>query len=76
MVEKKPVKKATKPAAQGTTTKASDGFTAEERAAMRERTREIKAAARAGATRAEGERDLLAKIAEMPEPDRSMAIQS
>ena len=49
--------------------KASAGFTAEERAAMQERARELKAAS----SRADGERDLLAKIAEMPEPDRSMA---
>jgi len=73
MVEKKPVKKTTKPAAKATASKATDGFTAEERAAMRERAKELKAAARAGATRADGERDLLAKIAEMPEPDRGMA---
>ena len=44
-------------------------FTDEERAAMRERARELKAAER----RADGESDVLAKIAEMPEPDRSMA---
>ncbi len=49
--------------------KASDGFTAEERAAMKERARELKSAS----TRADGERELLAKIAEMPEPDRSLA---
>jgi uncharacterized protein YdhG (YjbR/CyaY superfamily) len=47
----------------------STGFTAEERAAMRERARELKAAA----GKADGERDLLAKIAEMPEPDRTLA---
>jgi uncharacterized protein YdhG (YjbR/CyaY superfamily) len=52
-----------------TTTKASDGFTAEERAAMKERARELKKAG----TRAEGERDVLAKIAEMPPADRVMA---
>jgi uncharacterized protein YdhG (YjbR/CyaY superfamily) len=49
--------------------KASKGFTAEERAAMRERAREVKAAR----GKADGERDVLAKIAEMPEPDRAMA---
>ena len=48
---------------------ASKGFTAEERAAMRERAKEVKAAA----NREEAERDVLAKIAEMPEPDRDMA---
>jgi uncharacterized protein YdhG (YjbR/CyaY superfamily) len=52
---------------------ASPGFTAEERAAMRERAKEAKAAARRGADKADGERDVLAKIAEMPEPDRRMA---
>src|SRR3712207_5488672 len=45
------------------------GFTAEERAAMKERAQELKAEAR----RADGEKALLAKIAEMPEPDRAMA---
>jgi uncharacterized protein YdhG (YjbR/CyaY superfamily) len=53
--------------------KKSEGFTAEERAAMRERARELKAQARANKKKAEGESDLLAKIAEMPEPDRAMA---
>jgi uncharacterized protein YdhG (YjbR/CyaY superfamily) len=47
----------------------SKGFTAEERAAMKERAQELKAEAR----RADGERALLAKIAEMPEPDRALA---
>jgi uncharacterized protein YdhG (YjbR/CyaY superfamily) len=51
----------------------SRGFTAEERAAMKERARELKAEERGKKDRAAGERDLLAKIAEMPEPDRSMA---
>ncbi len=54
-----------------TTNKTPDGFTDEERAAMKERAQELKAAARAG--KADGESDVLAKIAEMPEPDRSMA---
>lgn len=49
--------------------KARKGFTDEERAAMRERAREQKASA----SRADGERDLLAKIAEMPEADRVLA---
>jgi uncharacterized protein YdhG (YjbR/CyaY superfamily) len=49
--------------------KKSKGFTAEERAAMRERAKEQKAEAQ----RADGERAVLAKIAEMPEPDRAMA---
>jgi uncharacterized protein YdhG (YjbR/CyaY superfamily) len=50
-------------------TQKSKGFTAEERAAMKERARELKAEAR----KADGESALLAKIAEMPEPDRAMA---
>ena len=49
--------------------KASTGFTAEEKAAMRERAKELKVAA----SRAEGERDLLEKIAALPEHDRVMA---
>ena len=49
--------------------KKSEGFTAEERAAMRERAKELKAEAQ----RADGERAVLAKIAEMQEPDRAMA---
>jgi uncharacterized protein YdhG (YjbR/CyaY superfamily) len=53
--------------------KTSEGFTAEERSAMKERARELKAEARAQKDKATGERDVLAKIAEMPEPDRAMA---
>lgn len=49
------------------------GFTAEERAAMKERARELKAEERANKNRAEGEKELLAKIAEMQEPERAMA---
>src|SRR5215213_10343000 len=52
--------------------KKSKGFTDEERAAMRERAQELKAEARVNKKKAEGESDLLAKIAEMPEPDRAM----
>jgi uncharacterized protein YdhG (YjbR/CyaY superfamily) len=48
-------------------------FSAEERSAMQERAREVKAAERRGADRAAGEQDLLAKIAEMPDSDRVMA---
>ena len=51
----------------------SQGFTEAERAAMKERARELKSEARASKNKAEGERDLLAKIAEMPAPDRAMA---
>jgi uncharacterized protein YdhG (YjbR/CyaY superfamily) len=51
----------------------SKGFTAEERAAMKERARELKAEARATQDREAGERDVLAKIAEMPDADRAIA---
>jgi uncharacterized protein YdhG (YjbR/CyaY superfamily) len=62
MAEKKPATKST-------------GFTAEERAAMKERAQELKAEARRGkgGGKADGEADLLAKIAEMQGPDRDMA---
>ena len=53
--------------------KKSEVFTAEERAAMRERAKELKAEERANKNRAAGESAVLAKIAEMPEPDRAMA---
>ena len=53
--------------------KKSEGFTDEERAAMKERARELKAEARADKKRADGESDLLAKVAEMEGPDRAMA---
>jgi uncharacterized protein YdhG (YjbR/CyaY superfamily) len=55
--------------ATNTKGKASSGLTAEERAAMRERTRELKAQAQ----KEDGERAVLAKIAEMPGPDRALA---
>ncbi|MBF8289723.1 MAG: hypothetical protein HW391_691, partial [Chloroflexi bacterium] len=53
----------------------SEGWTDEEKAAMKERAREMRAEARRGARsgKADGESDLLAKVAEMPEPDRVMA---
>jgi len=68
-------KKATQKSAKRTTAsgKASKGFTDEERAAMRERARELKVEARANKDKAAGESDVLAKIAEMPKPDRAMA---
>jgi uncharacterized protein YdhG (YjbR/CyaY superfamily) len=53
--------------------KKSRGFTDEERAAMKERAKELKAEARANKNKAEGENEVLAKIAEMPEPERTMA---
>ena len=55
------------------TRKSDKGFTAEERAAMKARARELKAEERASKNRAEGERDVLAAIAEMKESDRAMA---
>ena len=75
MAERKPAKKGTKTSPTTATGKASEGFTDEERAAMKERSQELKAAARRGprAGKADGEHDVLAKIAEMPEPDRAMA---
>ena len=68
MAEKKPAKKATK-----AETKKSTGFTAEEKAAMKERARELKAEARLAKDKEAGEREVVAKIAELPEPDRAMA---
>jgi uncharacterized protein YdhG (YjbR/CyaY superfamily) len=56
-------------------TRQSQGFTDAEQAAMKERAKELKAEARANKDRAAGEADLLAKIAEMPEPERSMATR-
>jgi uncharacterized protein YdhG (YjbR/CyaY superfamily) len=75
MAERKPAMNDTQKSAKSTTAtdKKYQGFTAEEQAAMKERARELKAEARASKDRAAGERDVLAKIAEMPEPDRSMA---
>jgi uncharacterized protein YdhG (YjbR/CyaY superfamily) len=55
------------------TNKKSEGFTDEERAAMKERAQELKAEARAKKDKAEGESAVLAKIAEMQGPDRAMA---
>ena len=53
--------------------KSGETFTKEEREAMRERARELKAEARCSASRADGERDLQEKIAEMPRADRALA---
>jgi uncharacterized protein YdhG (YjbR/CyaY superfamily) len=69
--------KDTQKSARTTTAKSrtSTGFTAEERAAMKDHAQELKTAARrgSGAAKAGGESDVLAKIAEMQEPDRVMA---
>ena len=67
MAERKPAKKRT-----ATNTETSKGFTDEEKAAMKERARELKAEARRGADREAGERDVLEKIGEMPKADRAM----
>ena len=55
--------------------KVAQSFTDEERAAMKERAKELKAEARASQNRAEGESEVLAKIAELPEPERAMATR-
>jgi uncharacterized protein YdhG (YjbR/CyaY superfamily) len=73
------LEKDTQKSAKSTTAinKESKGFTDEERAAMKEHAQELKAEARRGPRakkdKADGESDVLAKIAEMPEPDRAMA---
>jgi len=76
MAERKTAKKGAKQSAKSTSKKdkTPQGFTDEERAAMKERVQELKAAARRGprADKTDGESAVLAKIAEMPEPDRGM----
>jgi uncharacterized protein YdhG (YjbR/CyaY superfamily) len=76
MAERKPAKKGTQQSAKRTTAtgKTFEGFTDEERAAMKERAQELKAEARRGprAGKADGEGAVLAKLAELPEPDRAM----
>ena len=69
MAERKPATKGTQKSAKSATGRASIGFTDEEKAAAKERVKELKAAA----GNADGERDVLAKIAEMPKPERAMA---
>jgi uncharacterized protein YdhG (YjbR/CyaY superfamily) len=54
--------------------KKSKGFTDDERAAMKERAKELKAEARANKNKADGESAVLATIAAMPEPDRAIAV--
>ena len=68
-------KKETQKSTESTTAtgKAYKGFTDEERAAMKNRAQELKAEARANKNKADGESDVLAKIAEMSEPERTMA---
>jgi uncharacterized protein YdhG (YjbR/CyaY superfamily) len=75
MAERKPARKGTQRSARRTTAtgKTFEGFTAEERAAMKERAKELKAEARANRDKAARERDVLVKIAEMPQPDQAIA---
>ena len=75
MAEGKPARKTTRKSVKSTsaTGKKSNGFTAEERAAMKERAKELKAEARAKKDKADGESEVLAKIAEMPQADRALA---
>ena len=70
MPERKPAKKGTQESAKSTTAGKTTGFTDDERAAMKERARELKAA-RSG--KADGESDVLAAIAKMPGSDRALA---
>ena len=56
-----------------TAKKSSEGFSAQEKAAMKARAKELKAEARANKKREDGEKDLFEKITEMSEPDRAMA---
>jgi uncharacterized protein YdhG (YjbR/CyaY superfamily) len=76
MAEKKPAKKDAQKSAKSTSAigEASKGFTDDERAAMRDRAQELKAASRSGprAGKADEESAVLAKIAAMPAPDRTM----
>ncbi|HCT79601.1 MAG TPA: hypothetical protein DGT23_24165 [Micromonosporaceae bacterium] len=65
---------ATKPAKSTTANgKSYDGFTDEERSAMKERAKELKASARSSSKAADAENEVLAKIAELPESDRVIA---
>jgi uncharacterized protein YdhG (YjbR/CyaY superfamily) len=77
MAERKPAMNDTRKSAKRATASNEkfQGLTDEERGAMKARTQELKAEARRGprAGKADGERDVLAKIAEMPQPDRVMA---
>jgi uncharacterized protein YdhG (YjbR/CyaY superfamily) len=63
----------TKKSAKTTTGKTREGFSDEERGAMKERAKELRAEARAEKDKAAGEQAVLEKIAELPEPDRAMA---
>lgn len=69
MAERQATKNRTRQSSRGAA-KGTDGFTTEERAAMKERSRELK---RAKSGKADGEADVLAKIGEMSDHDRAMA---
>jgi uncharacterized protein YdhG (YjbR/CyaY superfamily) len=75
MAQRKPATKDTKKSAKSATASNEkfQGLSDEELAALKERTQELKAEARAGKDKAAGERAVLAKVAEMPEADRAMA---
>lgn len=71
--KRKTANSATAKKSAGATKKSAPAFTAEERAAMKERAQEVKAASRRGSRAADAEGDVLEKIAEMEPPDRAMA---
>jgi uncharacterized protein YdhG (YjbR/CyaY superfamily) len=75
MADKRPARKGTRKPSSATAArdKVTGGFTEDERAAMRERAKELKAARRSRGGKADEESAVLAKIAEMSEPDRTMA---
>jgi uncharacterized protein YdhG (YjbR/CyaY superfamily) len=75
MADKKPATTNARKRSGGTAGKEAARFSEDERAAMKERAREVEAERRRGrrGAKADGEADLLAKIAEMPEPDRALA---
>jgi uncharacterized protein YdhG (YjbR/CyaY superfamily) len=79
MAERQPAAKGTQKSAKSTTatTEKFEGFTDEERAAMKERGKELKTAARRGprAAKTDGESEVLAKLAELPEPDRALGTR-
>jgi uncharacterized protein YdhG (YjbR/CyaY superfamily) len=73
MAERKTATKGRQKSTKSAARSASKGLTAEEKAAMRERVKELKAEERWKGDKEAGERDVLAKIAEMPKADRDMA---
>jgi uncharacterized protein YdhG (YjbR/CyaY superfamily) len=73
MAERKTATKGRQKSTKSAARSSSKGLTAEEKAAMRERVKELKAEERWKKDKEAGDRDVLAKIAEMPKPDRDMA---